>query len=154
MNLQANIRMLLPVMTLLCGAVSHAKVTESVWKRDIASGEWEADGNWSQPGWPEGKDMAAAFYGNSNHNALETTVRLPDVTNKINHLHVLHYNPSSFTFDGRGRAFSVGALDEGDFKRGLNTDGGSFYPFRIMAESALSSAAMGFTRRGRDASRF
>ena len=148
MNLQANIRMLLPVMTLLCGAVSHAKVTESVWRRDIASGEWEADGNWSQPGWPEGRDTAAAFYGNSNHNALETTVWLADVTNKINRLHVLHYNPSSFTFDGRGRTFSVGALDEGDFKRGLNTDGGSFYPFRIMAESASSSSAAGLYTSG------
>ena len=149
MNMFADVRILLfAVMALLFGAMSHAKVTENVWRRDIATGEWAADGNWSKAGWPEGKDTAAAFYGNSDHAALETTVLLPDATNKINRLHILHYWPSSFTFDGRGRTFSVGALDEGDFKRGLNTDGGSFYPFRIMAESASSSAAMGLYTSG------
>ena len=157
-----------PVLAVVFGSLSLAlcangegvnkKVTENTWKSSVANGEWVSGDNWNKEGYPFASDSAAGFYGNSNHNELDVTVRLPDETNSINRLHVLHRYPSSFVFDGRGRNFSMGALGEDDLPRGSqktttkpdDVDGGSFYPLNIMSEVASDSTAVKISKASGD----
>ena len=140
----------------VCG---NGDVVENTWNAGISEGEWENSANWTKEGFPSESDTAAGFYGNSNHGELDVTVRLPDRTNFINRIHVLHRYPSSFVFDGRNRNFSMGALNEDDLNvRGSQrTDtapqgvaGGSFYPLNIMSELASNSTVLKINKASGD----
>ena len=157
-----------PVLAVVFGSLSLTlcangegvirKVIENTWKSSVTEGEWVSGDNWNKEGYPSASDSAAGFYGNSNLNGLDITVRLPNETNSINRLHVLHRYPSSFVFDGRGRNFSMGALGEDDLPRGSqktttkpdDVDGGSFYPLNIMSEVASDSTAVKISKASGD----
>ena len=93
-----------PVLAVVFGSLSLTlcangegvirKVIENTWKSSVPKGEWVSGDNWNKEGYPFASDSAAGFYGNSNHNGLDVTVRLPDETNSINRLHVLHRYPA------------------------------------------------------------
>ena len=142
-----KLRLLIATSLAACAAFADEnKVAASDWKVDIASGEWSDPANWSNESVPADKRTAAKINVNRAKSRIDTEVRLPDATNHINYLHLLHVNPSAITLNGKGRTFSMGELSEGDFARGLNDNNGSFYPFRIMSESTSSSSALDMVR--------
>ena len=142
-----KLRLLIATSLAACAAFADEnKVAASDWKVDIASGEWSDPANWSNESVPADKRTAAKINVNRAKSGIDTEVLLPDATNHINYLHLLHFNPSAITLNGKGRTFSMGELSEGDFARGLNINNGSFYPFRIMSESTSSSSALDMER--------
>ena len=127
--------------TLLALAVSlagfaEATVTANTWNNSVHDGEWTAAANWTTTTfYPIDASSAARFYAPNNHSGADVTNHLPDTVSKLNHVHVLHYAPSAFTFDGEGRVLEMGARDSEDEARGQQTESGaSFYPFQIMSE--------------------
>ena len=142
-----TLRLLIATSLAACAAFADEnKVAASDWKVDIASGEWSDPANWSNGLVPADKCTAAKINVSRAKSGIGTEVLLPDATNHINYLHLLHVNPSAITLNGKGRTFSMGELSEGDFARGLNDNNGSFYPFRIMSESTSSSSALDVER--------
>ena len=142
-----TLRLLIATSLAACAAFADEnKVAASDWNVDIASGEWSDPANWSDGLVPADKCTAAKINVSKAKSGIGTEVLLPDATNHINYLHLLHVNPSAITLNGKGRTFSMGELSEGDFARGLNDNNGSFYPFRIMSESTSSSSALDVER--------
>ena len=122
--------------------VAGAAVTVNTWNNSVENGEWAEAANWSTTSfYPLDLATAAHVYAPSSHSGVDAKILLPDASGKFDHFHVLHYAPSTYTFDGEGRTFKMAARDDGEASRGVNADGGSFYPFQVMSESASSSQA-------------
>lgn len=136
-----------------CLALSFAlaakadSVVNYTWANSITDGWWNSPVSWGKTAdgdYPFGTYTAANFNGtNSRTTSDDAVVRLPDLTTKMDHLHILHRAPSKYTFDGEGTVFEMCAREEGESVRGLQAESGaSFYPFQVLSETASGTQAM------------
>lgn len=147
-----------------CLALSFAlaakadSVVNYTWVNSVADGWWNSPASWGKTAdgdYPFGTYTAANFNGtNSRTTSDDAVVRLPDLTTKMDHLHILHRAPSKYTFDGDGTVFEMCAREEGESVRGLQAESGaSFYPFQILSETASGTQAMKISIAGGNGTR-
>ena len=136
-------KILLLALSVIPFCASFAAITRNTWNCSVKSGEWTTLTNWTTKTFYPMEALTAADFNAVKGGETAVECILPDAVGKMERLHILHQAPSVFTFDGANRTFGMGALEEGvDTQRGLNQDGGSFYPFQVASVSASSTQAL------------